>query len=319
MVLDGSADLNGVYVLCKGMELVDVPKVDYRNIKVTHVKPPNEFKNKMRPYCIMKNSWSAKPYMEWFKDFVLENTSNNSDILVVAKQDLLNFGLHKSSDDKYESPFETDWNGRHVHFCNYGRGKGSNLWKDCEYVFLLGDFHLRTSTAIAKVGSLKSCPAKGLDLNKLGAPRSNDPLIRTIKESHVLTTFKQMSARISLRNIDDKGVAQRAHVYSIDGDLSLLISWKERMFPNSPEIEFIGRKLDEGSTISQKFADLLLTTESLVLTANDLLYKCGLKPNMIVKALESRLVKPILQNRGWKRVWSKEYLGSGRGYILVRD
>ena len=91
-----------------------------------------------------------------------------------------------------------------------------------------------------------------------------------------------MSARISLRNIDDNGVAQRAHVYSIDGDLSLLISWKERMFPNSPEIETLGRTIDEGSSISQKFADLLLTTESLVLTANNLLYKCGLKPNMIV-------------------------------------
>ena len=85
------------------------------------------------------------------------------------------------------------------------------------------------------------------------------------------------------------------------------------------EIKFIGKTLDEGSSISQKFADLLLTTESLVLTANDLLYKCGLKSNMIVKASESKLVKPILQNRGWKRVWSKEYLGSGRGYILVRD
>ena len=137
--------------------------------------PPNEFKNKMRPYCIMKNSWSAKPYMEWFKEFVLEKTPSSSEILVVAKQDLLNFGLNKSTDDKYESPFEADWNGSHVHFCNYGRGKGSNLWKDCEYVFLLGDWHIRTSTAIAKVGSLNSCPAQGLDLNKLGAPRSNDP------------------------------------------------------------------------------------------------------------------------------------------------
>ena len=127
-----------------------------------------------------------------------------------------------------------------------------------------------------------------------------------------------MSARISLRNIDDRGVAQRAHVFSIDGDLSLLISWKERMFPNSPELEYIGRTIDEGSSISQKFADLLLTSESLVLTANDLLYKCGLKPNMIVKALESRLVKPILQNRGWKRVRSVEYLGYGRGFLLVR-
>ena len=107
-----------------------------------------------------------------------------------------------------------------------------------------------------------------------------------------------MSARISLRNIDDKGVAQKAHVYSIDGDLSLLISWKDRMFPNSPELEYIGRTLDEGSSISQKFADLLLTTESLVLSGNELLEKCGLKPNMIVKALKGKLVKPILQNRG---------------------
>jgi len=40
---------------------------------------------------------------------------------------------------------------------------------------------------------------------------------------------------------------------------------------------------------------------------------------MIVKALEIRLVKPILQNRGWRRIRSVEYLGSGRGYILVRD
>ena len=127
-----------------------------------------------------------------------------------------------------------------------------------------------------------------------------------------------MSARISLRNKDDNGVAQRTHVYSIDGDLSLLISWKDRMFPISPEIEFIGKTLDEGSTISQKFAYLLLTTESLVLTGNELLEKCGLKPNIIAEALESRLVKPILQNRGWKRIRSMEYFGFGRGYLLVR-
>ena len=106
-------------------------------------------------------------------------------------------------------------------------------------------------------------------------------------------------------------------MYSVDGDLSLMISWKERMFPNSPEIEYIGRTIDEGSSISQKFADLLLTTESLVLTGNDLLEKCGLRSNMIAKALESRLVKPILQNRGWKRIRSMEYLGYGRGYLLV--
>ena len=90
------------------------------------------------------------------------------------------------------------------------------------------------------------------------------------------------------------------------------------MFPNSPDLDYIGRRLDEGSTISQQFAYLLLTTQSLILTANDFLYKCGLKPNMIVKALETELVRPILQNRGWRRIRSMEYFGYGRGYLLVR-
>ena len=49
VVLDGSADLNGVYGLCIGMKLEDVPEVNCRNIQVTRVTPPNEFKNKMRP------------------------------------------------------------------------------------------------------------------------------------------------------------------------------------------------------------------------------------------------------------------------------
>ena len=107
-------------------------------------------------------------------------------------------------------------------------------------------------------------------------------------------------------------------MYSIDGDLSLLMSRKDRMFPNSPEVENRGRTFDEASSNSQKLVVLLLTTESLVLTGSDLLNKCGLKPNMIVKALESRLVKPIAEHRGCKRIRSMEYLGYGRGYLLVR-
>ena len=66
---------------------------------------------------------------------------------------------------------------------------------------------------------------------------------------------------------------------------------------------------------SQNWLRIKLT---LVLTGSDLLNKCGLKPNMIVKALKSRLVKPILQNRGRRRVRSMEYFGYGRGYLLVR-
>ncbi|GIR89936.1 MAG: hypothetical protein CM15mP88_3050 [Pseudomonadota bacterium] len=39
-----------------------------------------------------------------------------------------------------------------------------------------------------------------------------------------------------------------------------------------------------------------------------ILNKCGLKPNMILKALESRLVKPVAEHRGWKRIRSRNTL-----------
>ena len=39
-----------------------------------------------------------------------------------------------------------------------------------------------------------------------------------------------------------------------------------------------------------------------------ILNKCGLKPNMTVKALESRLVKLVAEYRGWKRLRSRNTL-----------
>ena len=52
---------------------------------------------------------------------------------------------------------------------------------------------------------------------------------------------------------------------------------------------------DQESSTTQKLVDLLLTTKKLFLKGGDLLMKCGLKPNMIVKAFESKLVKPIAE------------------------
>ena len=46
---------------------------------------------------------------------------------------------------------------------------------------------------------------------------------------------------------------------------------------------------------------------------SDLLNKCELKPNMIVKALESRLVKPVAEHRGWKRIRSRNTLAMEEG------
>ena len=129
-----------------------------------------------------------------------------------------------------------------------------------------------------------------------------------------------MSARISLREIDDYGIASPAHVYSIDGDLSLLLSSKDKMFPNSPEVKIIGKdQVLEAATATQKLANLLVTSCSAYITNEELKETCGLNPNMIAKALNSRLVKAIASAKGWKRKKSLEVIGYGKEFMLVNE
>ena len=130
-----------------------------------------------------------------------------------------------------------------------------------------------------------------------------------------------MAARISLRNIDDSGIASPAYVYSIDGDLTLLLSYKDKMFPNSPEVKIIGKdQVLEAATATQKLANLLVTTScNDYITNKELKEKCGLNPNMIAKAFNSKLVKAIARAKGWKRKKSIEVFGYGREFVLVNE
>ena len=319
MILDGTADLNKTYSMCKGMEFVDVPLVDYKNIELIHVTPPPEFKNKLRPEQIMKSAVRARPYMNWFRAFVEKETSEKSQILIIAKIDLLRFDLHRDPDDKYNDPNQANWNNRHVHFCNYGRGRGSNKWMNCDKVFLLGDWHLNTATVLSRIGALTDKKVSDMNLNMLGAPRSKDPLVQNIRESHLLTNFKQMAARSRLREINDEGVASNSIIYSVDGDLPLLLGWKDTLFPGSPDLKIIGKeRLIDSSTSTQKLADLLVTSSKDFITFQEIQDKCGIHKRKISQALKSKTVKPILTAGGWIKKKVSEVLGSGRGLLLVR-
>jgi hypothetical protein len=41
-------------------------------------------------------------------------------------------------------------------------------------------------------------------------------------------------------------------------------------------------------------------------------------PSLPLSTPLSTLVKPVAEYKGWKRIRSMEYLGYGRGYVLVR-
>jgi hypothetical protein len=92
------------------------------------------------------------------------------------------------------------------------------------------------------------------------------------------------------------------------------------MFPNSPELKII--RIDqplETAIASQESTNLLTTSCSAYITIKELKVKCGLNPNMIAKALNSKLVKMIAIAKGWKRKKNIEVFGSGRKLVLVNE
>jgi hypothetical protein len=128
-----------------------------------------------------------------------------------------------------------------------------------------------------------------------------------------------MAARSRLREINDDGVASHSIIYSVDGDLNLLLGWKDTLFPGSPEIKIIGKdNLINSSTSTQKLADLLVTSSKDYITFQEIQDKCGIHKRKISQALNSKTVNPILTAGGWIKKKVSEVLGSGRGLLLVR-
>ena len=123
-----------------------------------------------------------------------------------------------------------------------------------------------------------------------------------------------------MRGINDEGVAAHAKIYSVDGDLSLLISYKDILFPGSPEIKFMGKEeLNFTDSSTQKLADFLLTTKKPFITFSEIQEKCGIESRRMSKVLSSKTVKPVLKAGNWVKKSMSNVLGTGRGLVLVRN
>ena len=149
------------------------------------------------------------------------------------------------------------------------------------------------------IGAITDKKVSNLYLNTLGASRSKDPLVKAIRDSHLLTNFKQMAARSRLRKINDEGVASHSIIYSVDGDLLLLLIWKDILFPGSTDLKIIGKeKWNDSDTSTQKLADLLVTSSKQYITFKEIQEKYGIHYKKIGKVLNR--AKLLNQFKSWR-------------------
>ncbi|NCC26320.1 MAG: hypothetical protein EOM25_14170 [Deltaproteobacteria bacterium] len=336
VILDGTADLNQMYVIGGNVSFVTGMTPDYSKVQVNHVTPPPQFIGKMRPKEIIGNAYKTRDYLTWLKQFVVAHTEPGEEVLVYGKKDLLAMKFQKLflEDDepalagRVDTKATVNWEGRTIHFANFGRGRGSNKWKNCTVYVRLGDHYMPKGTMVAKIGSVTGQAFSPADLDKLSSGKTSDPMYREAQNSHLLISNKQDAARICIRNIDKDAKAQAGRLYLVDVDYQLISNNLNRLFPGVEKVRRLDAdgqeigigKAAEGVKLSgpQKLALLLQETELVVLTASDVKEETGILSSKIDRTLHSPAVAPVLKANGWRKTTKREVGLSGKGWVLTR-
>lgn len=345
IILDGTADLNGLYAIGQHVSVVNALKADYSRVNLYAVKSPKDVRGRFNEKGILKNNETVRKYLSWFLPFLIDNTREGQHVLVYCKKDLLRYGVHCSpefNDGAQKDAHLTTLRGRTIHWCHFGYGRGLNLWKHCTAYFRLGDFMLPTATAVARIGATTGETFSGEDLRWFNAAGIRDARIAAVQGAFAAVSNKQDAARIGIRNLDDEGVAAPGDLFMIDCELSILQAYRERMFPGSREYTYLGdygipevvtgeshdiqRKSSGSGDIlrsptdgaAARVAELLRTTALDRLTYADTMERCRVRKNHMAQVMASVTVQEAMRSRGWAETTRKALGLPGKGKVLVR-
>jgi hypothetical protein len=233
VLLDATADLNGLVALNEAIEEVKVPEVSYENLTVLHLQQPKQFK---RIAEVTKSAAQARPYAEWMKSIVLANTQPGDDVLVVTHLAML---AHQYLPDAGDATKPVDWDGRKVNTLHWGGPWiGLNDFKNKTHVFCFSEFYQKRSTTIAQAHGWSGRPLDQ-DTLKLAEGRrvqgdefAPTGMYRSAFEGHLLRWTKQLAMRGRARAVDRNAKAAPM-VLVTSMDKGRLARNFNRMFPKA--------------------------------------------------------------------------------------
>ncbi|KRR06369.1 hypothetical protein CQ12_33415 [Bradyrhizobium jicamae] len=233
IILDATADIDGLSLIAKNRTPVPVPHVDFRNLTITHIDPePLNVvgkKKRLRVSEVAKRADLAKPYAEWIFETIKQHTHPGEKVLAVVNKPFLDHDYLPARSDLADAH---DLEGRHVCFIHWGIGIGSNRWKDANAVFLFGEFHKPRRAMVATGLGWREERATRKSLAPYQAFKRKDGPLLSLQEGDLCRWMKQMAMRGNARNIDAHGVCGVQRLY-VTGDYDRLIRHKDRMFPGA--------------------------------------------------------------------------------------
>jgi hypothetical protein len=315
VLLDATADIDGVSQLCPWREHQETPRARYDNLQIVHVPIPETRKPK-NPTRYLKGGYkNKKDYVGWMMSVIKEHVEPGQKALVVCKK--LLFDDHHipnwpKDDERHNNQkfFREEWgwdvDGRNLCAIHWGEGIGDNTWKDADVVLLFDPFYQPRRIPIATTQGLRSHKAMEGDLGNMGALNSKATAVDIIQEGHLLRWTKQMALRGRGRSYDAQGVCGHQKVVCC-GDFKNLLARSNELFPGA-QIKYIS---PEDSNQTQ--AEALL----------EILSRPGLPPKLMTGWISQQMGRPwrdirsnvmkapvgkMIQNLGWEYVSRK-----GRG------
>jgi hypothetical protein len=201
VLLDATADIDGITSLCRWRCHVDVPRARYDNLDIVHVSSCTD-----KPLgWYFERAKERIGYVEWMKRVIREQMEPGQLGLVVCKKKLID--CHNVPDwplgaDGFNSPstymtgYGWDVEGRNLSVTYWGGpGVGSNIWRDAEIVFLFGEHFLPRRTVIGATQGLLLAPTTCGPIASMNAANASSEKVTAIDEGHLVRWTKQMAMR----------------------------------------------------------------------------------------------------------------------------
>ena len=310
VLLDATADIDGVSRVVSWRVNTEVPQARYDNLEIVHV--PQHTNKRLNEY--FKTASNQRSYVKWIEQTVIEHTAHGQRVLVICKKALFDNERVPSwpdGDERFKDPesyakrYEWDLQGRKLCATHWGTGVGSNDWQDAEVVVLCDEFFIPRRTHAATIQGLREQKAHEGDLASMNTLNSKAHGVDVISLGHRLRWMKQLGLRGRARSYDAHGVCGRQRLV-VTCDFTTFMANVSTLFPGA-KVRTTGAG-DGAKLIEKVLAHLNSPTAPPVITTAAL----GKLINRDWRKVSSRLVTPefmrALEAIGWRYVKRK-----GRG------
>ena len=304
ILLDATADVDGVSQVVPWRLQTEVPQARYDNLEIVHVR---QHTNK-RLKEFLSTATNQRSYVGWMVKTIKEHMAPGERGLVICKKVLVDHervphwpdGDERFKDpDSYTKRYEWDIDGRQLCATNLGTGIGSNNWKDADVVFLFEEFYIPRRIAAATVQGLREHRADEGDLASMKTLNSKAPGVDVIAEGHRLRWTKQLALRGRARSYDEHGMCGKQRLV-VGSELKSFMANVSRLFPGAKvRTTGVGEDAQWGDRVIET---LSAHTGSTILTTAELSERLG-RP---WRSVSSNVLTPAflgaLEGLGWRYV-----------------